>query len=68
MEKVETHRGKRIISHVLDLACIAFAISAIMNSYLWLVSGYQIPSWAMAQMSFMYILLLQVLRREMLKK
>jgi hypothetical protein len=44
---------------------VAFATSVVMDAYLWFVTGYRIPSWAMSAMSFMCILLLQVLKKEM---
>jgi hypothetical protein len=68
MEKADFRKGKGIISHVLDLACMAFAISAIMDAYLWLVTGYMMPSWTMAEISFMYIVLMQILKREMFER
>lgn len=53
----------RALKLLLDLGCLGFLSSVVMDSYLWITQGYMIPCWTMAAMSTGMILLLQVLKR-----
>ena len=60
MKEVE----KTNLKMVIDFACICFAISIVMDTYLWVTTKHWIPSWTIAIMSLGLIILLQVLKRE----
>ena len=49
---------------VIDFACMCFAISVVMDAYLWVTAKHWVPSWTIAIMSLGLIILLQVIRKE----
>ena len=48
---------------ILDVGCLALMTSVIMDTYLWITTGYQIPCWTMAVMSAGTIMMIQVIKR-----
>jgi len=48
---------------LIDLGCLMFMSSVIMDSYLWVATGYLIPCWTMVVMSGGIIILLQTIKK-----
>lgn len=49
-------------SIVINLVCLGFLSSVIMDSYLWITKGFLVPSYTVAVMSFGFIVLLQYIK------
>ena len=47
---------------LINLSCLALMSSVVMDSYLWVTTGYLIPCWTIAVMSGGIIILLQVMK------
>lgn len=53
----------KTIKSIIYIACFGFLICVIMDAYLWIISGYLIPSWTISVMSSGMILCLLVIAK-----
>lgn len=53
----------KVIKTILHITSAALMTSVIMDTYLWLTTGYTIPSWTIAAMSAGCITLIEVIAK-----
>jgi len=56
-------RSMKVIKTILHITSAALMTSVIMDTYLWLTTGYTIPSWTIAAMSAGCITLIEVIAK-----
>ena len=49
--------------NIVNLTCIVFGISAILDFILWFIIGYEIPCWTIGVSSLMDIVFIKVIQR-----
>lgn len=56
----------KIRNLIINLACLSFLTSFIMDSYLWITKKFMVPSYTVALMSLGYIVLLLYVKKNIL--